>query len=93
MKHINTNECSLMFEELFNIDQLDLLTTDEKKFNKTYVNQLNGYADGKVDGVKIRALTAGAATIVKRQQSRSAVAMLKLSVMKAGSKVPLLKDE
>jgi len=90
MKHTND---TIDFTELFNIDQLDLLTTDEKKFNKTYISQLNGYADGKVDGVKIKALTAGAATIAKRQQSRSAVAMLKLNIMKTSAKIPLLKDK
>jgi hypothetical protein len=66
--------------ELLNVDGLDLLTDEEKKFNALYVKKLLGYSDGKVDGVQIRNLTAGAATIAKRQQSRSGVALLKWNV-------------
>ena len=43
---------------------------------------MQGYADGKVDGIQIKNLTAGAATIAKRQQSRSAVAVLKFGIEK-----------
>lgn len=62
---------------ILEVDGLDLLTDDEKKVNSTYVKKLQGYADGKVDGIQIKNLTAGVATIAKRQQSRSAVALLK----------------
>lgn len=67
--------------ELLNVDNLDLLTEDEKKFNANYVKKLQGYADGEVDGIQIKNLTAGAATIAKRQQSRSAVALLKWNML------------
>jgi hypothetical protein len=69
-----------LIHDLFNIDNLDLLTQEEKQFNEEYVRKLNGYATGEIDGVQIRNLTAGAATIAKRQQSRSAVAVLKWSI-------------
>ena len=71
-------------DEIFDINKLDLLTDDEKKFNDAYVAKLQGYADGKVDGIHIKNLTAGAATIAKRQQSRSAVAMLRWNIMYKG---------
>lgn len=69
-------------KSVFNLDDLDLLTPEEISFNREYVNKLHGYADGNVDGVQMKNLTAGAATIAKRQQSRSAVAVLKWSVLK-----------
>ena len=75
MQHIN---------EILDINTLDLLTEEEKEFNEVYVKKLQGYSDGEVDGVLIRNLTAGAATIAKRQQSRSAVAVLKWSMAQKG---------
>lgn len=75
--------------EFFDINELDLLTEDEKEFNKKHVNKLSMYADGKVDGVHIRNLTAGAATIAKRQQSRSAIAMLKFNIAIKGDSLPV----
>lgn len=71
-------------EPILDVDALDLLTDDEKLFNCAYVNKLRGYADGRVEGIHIKNLTAGAATIAKRQQSRSAVAMLKWSMAQKG---------
>jgi len=71
--------------EILNVNTLDLLTEEEKRFNADYVKKLHGYADGTVDGIQIKNLTAGAATIAKRQQSRSAVAVLKWNmVLKSG---------
>lgn len=68
-------------EQIFDVNKLDLLTEEEKKFNENYVKKLSLYADGKIEGIHIKNLTAGAATIAKRQQSRSAVAMLKYNVV------------
>jgi hypothetical protein len=85
--------------EILNVNTLDLLTEEEKKFNADYVKKLQGYADGTVDGIQIKNLTAGAATIAKRQQSRSAVAVLKWNmVLKSGDERPAIgqsegKDE
>jgi len=83
----------LPMNEILDVDALDLLTDEEKKFNSDYVKKLQGYADGKVDGVQIKNLTAGAATIAKRQQSRSAVAVLKWNmVLKSGEARPALEE-
>ena len=79
--------------DIFNIDTLDLLTEEEKKFNARYTTMLQGYADGEVDGVQIRNLTAGAATIAKRQQSRSAVAVLKWSMVQKGELPVAIEDK
>lgn len=70
--------------EILDVDGLDLLTDEEKKFNVQYVNKLRDYVNGNADGVLIRNLTAGAATIAKRQQSRSAVAVLKWGMLQKG---------
>lgn len=88
--------------EVLDVDGLDLLTEGEKEFNDIYVKKLVDYANGKADGVHIRNLTSGAATIAKRQQSRSAVAVLKWNMMKkkepegvlpsGNDEVPQLKD-
>lgn len=69
-------------KEILNVDNLDLLTAQEKKFNDVYVKKLLDYAsdNGKVTGVEMKNLTAGAAVIAKRQQSRSATALLKYNI-------------
>lgn len=71
----------MVFKELFDINNLELLSESEKISNKKYVECLIDYANGKADGIKLRNLSAGAATIAKLQQSRSAVARLKFDVM------------
>ena len=84
----------LLTNEILNVDLLDLLTDEEKKFNADYVKKLQGYADGNVDGIQIKNLTAGAATIAKRQQSRSAVAVLKWNmVLKSGEANPQIEHK
>lgn len=83
----------LPMNEILDVDTLDLLTEEEKQFNETYVKKLQGYADGKVEGIQIKNLTAGAATIAKRQQSRSAVAVLKFNMVQKGAEArPGLED-
>lgn len=62
----------------------------EKKFNKTHVDMLQKYAEGKAEGIQVRNLTAGAATIARRQQSRSAIAVLKWSIATSTGAVPTL---
>ena len=74
-----------LMNDILNVDGLDLLTDEEKKFNTKYIKMLHGYADGTVDGVHIKALTAGAANLVKKQQSRSAVALLKWNMTSRGA--------
>lgn len=66
--------------EIFKVEGLDFLTTDERAFNDLYVKKLMGYAKGEVEGVMIKNLSVGAATIAKRQQSRSAAAALAFSI-------------
>ncbi len=78
---------------LLDIGSLDLLTSEEKEFNNSYVKKLLLYADGRFDGVHIRNLTAGAATIAKRQQSRSGIAMLKWSMAQKGVSVPKIENK
>lgn len=79
--------------DFFDINGLDLLSEDEKVFNKCYVKKLTAYSEGKVDGVHIRNLTAGAATIAKRQQSRSAIAMLKFNIALKGDSLPVESEK
>lgn len=74
--------------EILDVDSLDLLTEDEKQFNDLYVKKLIGYSEGNVEGIQIKNLTAGAATIAKRQQSRSAVALLKFNMLKNTDNIP-----
>jgi hypothetical protein len=82
-----TNEHRIL-SDIFNVNGLDLLTEDEKTFNDKYVKKLLGYAEGKVEGVEIKNLTAGAATIAKRQQSRSAVALMKWNMVQKLPELP-----
>ncbi|MHA1840442.1 MAG: hypothetical protein ACTSYW_00560 [Candidatus Heimdallarchaeota archaeon] len=77
---------------IFDLENLDLLTSEEKLFNKTHIEKLMAYSEGKVDGVQIKALTAGAATIAKRQQSRSAVALLMWNVEKLKEKNIMIEN-
>ena len=65
----------------YDLDNLDLLTKDEREACSEHVKALIKYAKGdKVSGILIRQLTAGAAVIAKKQQSRSAMAMLSWSM-------------
>lgn len=66
--------------EIFKVEELDLLTKEEREFNNLYVQKLKGYALGNVEGVLIKNLSVGAATIAKRQQSRSAAAALAFAI-------------
>lgn len=79
--------------EFFDVNELDLLTEDEKLFNEKHVRKLNMYADGECDGVHIKNLTAGAATIAKRQQSRSGIAMLKFNIALKGDSLPVESEK
>lgn len=75
-----TNEMTKAFMLFLDAEENDLLTKEEKLFNKTHVDMLQRYAEGKAEGVQVKNMTAGAATIAKRQQSRSAIAVLKWSM-------------
>ena len=77
---------------MFNPEELDLVTEQESKFHQTYVEKLIGYSEGKVDGIQIKNLTAGAAVIAKKQQSRSAMALLKYNVIKSGDVTKMRKQ-
>jgi hypothetical protein len=74
-------------QPIFDPMELDLSTPDEREFWDHYVKDLIGYQKGKVDGVKIKAQTAAAAACVKKQQSRSAMAMIKYDMQKRGMQV------
>lgn len=82
-----------LINDLLNVDGLDLLTKEEKTFNTKFVKALHSYADGKYDVTKIKTLTAGASTIAKRQQSRSAVAMLKWHIAKNDQALPAPQEK
>ena len=64
----------------FNAETLDLLTDKEKQFNRLYVDKLINYAKGKESGELIKNLNAGASAIARKQQSRSAMAVLMRSM-------------
>lgn len=85
-----TNNLTQLFMQFLNAEENDLLTKEEKRFNKVHVDMLQKYAEGKAEGVQVRNLTAGAATIAKRQQSRSAIAVLKWSIATNTGAVPKL---
>jgi len=90
-----TNELRLYREakaEIFNLNELDLLTDEEKASNATHVKAILAYNEGKCDGVKLRQMTAAAAAIAKRQQSRSATAVLKWTMLQKTLSLPTIPD-
>ena len=54
------------------------------KFFEAYERDVLKYTEGKCDGVKLRQETAAAAVFAKKQQSRSAMAMIKYDREKKG---------
>jgi len=62
---------------IFDPMELELTTDGERKIFEKYEQEVLGYIDGKVDGVKIRQETAACAVFAKKIQSRSAMAMIK----------------
>jgi len=62
---------------IFEPMELDLSTDGERKFFELYEKEAIGYITGKTEGVKLRQETAAAAVFAKKQQSRSAMAMIK----------------
>ena len=76
---------------IFDPQELDIITDDEARFHETYVRKLIDYAEGRCDGVQIRNLTAGAASLAKKQQSRSAMAVLKFNMLNKGD-MSLIED-
>ena len=69
---------------IFDPEELTLMTSEEQDLNKKYVKMLSNYMDDKVDGVKMKAMTAGMANIVRTVQSRSATALLKFNLLNKG---------
>jgi len=62
---------------IFDPMELDLSTEGERKFFEKFEIEAIGYINGKTEGVKLRQETAAAAVFAKKQQSRSAMAMIK----------------
>jgi hypothetical protein len=78
-----TKELKDMMSQICDIDELDMLTADEKSFNEEFVAKLRTYGQTNgVSGVELKQLNAAASTIAKRQQSRSAIAVLRWSMAK-----------
>jgi len=69
---------------IFEPMELDLSTEGERKFFEAYERDVLKYTEGKCDGVKLRQETAAAAVFAKKQQSRSAMAMIKYDREKKG---------
>jgi len=69
---------------IFEPMELDLSTEGERKFFERYEQEVLNYIDGKCDGVKLRQETAAASVFAKKQQSRSAMAMIKYDREKKG---------
>jgi hypothetical protein len=62
---------------IFEPMELELSTDGERKVFEKYEQEVLGYINGKIDGVKIRQETAACAVFAKKIQSRSAMAMIK----------------
>lgn len=75
---------------IFDPMELELTTEGERKVFKEYEEEVLAYITGSkrngriVDGIKIRQETAACAVFAKRQQSRSAMAMIKYDREKRG---------
>ena len=76
---------------IFDPTELDITTDIERDFYEAYGKEALLYVQGKCDGVKMRQETAIASVYAKRQQSRSAMAMIKYDREKRGYK--LLPDK
>ena len=57
--------------------ELDLSTEGERAFFAKYEAEAMKYVMGECDGIKVRQETSIAAVFAKKQQSRSAMAMIK----------------
>jgi hypothetical protein len=55
---------------------LDLLTDEEKAFNKLYVERLVAFANGEGNIDRLKVMAAGALAIASRQRARCVVAAL-----------------
>lgn len=64
------------------VNDCELLTAEEKTFNDKHLRAMHDFADGKQEAVVVKQLTAAAAVIAKRMQSRSAIAVLKFNMKK-----------
>jgi hypothetical protein len=62
---------------IFEPMELELSTDGERKVFEKYEQEVLGYINGKIDGVKIRQDTEACAVFAKKIQSRSAMAMIK----------------
>jgi hypothetical protein len=66
---------------IFEPEELTLMTGDEDVFFKRYIKECVKYMDDKVDGIKMKQVTAQVANLTKVVQSRSATAMLKFNMI------------
>jgi hypothetical protein len=70
---------------IFDPMELELSTDGERKVFEKYEEEVLGYINGKIEGVKIRQETAACAVFAKKIQSRSAMAMIKFAREKIGA--------
>jgi len=69
---------------IFDPEELTLMTEEENKLFKKYIQGCSDYMDNKVDGVKMKQSTAQIANLTKVVQSRSATALLKFNMLHRG---------
>lgn len=62
---------------IFDPMELELSTEGERKVFMRFEQDVLGYMDGKIEGIKMRQETAACAVFAKKIQSRSAMAMIK----------------
>ena len=80
-------------QPIFNPMELELSTDGERKVFAKYEEEVLGYINGKIDGVKIRQETAACAVFAKKIQSRSAMAMIKYDREKRDIARPALENK
>jgi hypothetical protein len=78
---------------IFEPMELELSTDGERKVFEKYEQEVLGYINGKIDGVKIRQETAACAVFAKKIQSRSAMAMIKYDREKREIARPALENK
>jgi hypothetical protein len=77
---------------IFEPMELELSTDGERKVFEKYEQEVLGYINGNIDGVKIRQETAACAVFAKKIQSRSAMAMIKYDREKRDIARPALES-
>jgi len=66
---------------IFNVDELSLMTPDEKDVINKYTKLCGEFLSGNGDTIKMKVATSAIAVIAKTIQSRTVVANLKLQIL------------